>query len=288
VYTLINVIILFKYLVVSSQNKNLFIYSFIVISLVLSFELIINGANFTDTYSSNEIERIGWRDPNIFASIIGMGIFASMVLIIQSSSLLNKGNIICYVTIVLSLVACLKTASRGASLAILVSTAILILISNINRKRKLGILIGGVLLLGALYQLGAFDTLSARFALENTETGGERTIIWGTRFRYFIQDNGLSHWIFGYGLDKGCNLGFSSYVGFHSDFVAFFIQYGVVGFILFVYMFVYPIIYAKQNRPIVIAGVVYLIICSMTLDLFGSGNMSFYAFYMFLILLSKS
>lgn len=288
VFTLLNIILLFRYFVISTQNKELFMHSFVIISLLLSIELLVFGSNFTEAYSSGDIERVGWRDPNVFSCILGMGVLVSLIKMFQSKSLINSHNILYALTIIISLIAILKNASRGATLALFVSVILLVAISNFNKKRKFIVIISGISLLILLYQLDVFSTLEARFGLENTETGGERTIIWGVRLNHFINDPDVFHWIFGYGQEYGCNIGFAEYLGFHSDFVAFFVEYGIIGFLLFIYMLFYPILKAKKNKPIVIAGIVYLVLCSLTLDLFGNGNITFFAFYLYLLLMSQA
>lgn len=287
VFTLTNAILLFRYLVLGKKTKELFLYSFIVTSLLLSIEFLMFGANFSEVYSTAEIERMGWKDPNVFGCIIGMGVFASIIKVLESKRLLSISNTLYYITIVISLIACLKNASRGAALALAVAIPILLFFSKVNKKTKFVTILGMVFLVIALYYLNFFSTLEARMALENAETGGERTIIWATRLKLFFSDTNFFHWIFGLGVEGGCNLGYSYYLGFHSDYVAILVEYGFVGFILFLYMLYYPIKRSKTSRYQVIAGVTYLAVCCFSLDLIGTGNITFFAFYLFLIVLGR-
>lgn len=69
------------FLVKDSQQLRLLAFSFAVISLVLSLEFIFVGSRFiTDVNTlDGTLERKGWTDPNYFGSILGFGIFTSIV-----------------------------------------------------------------------------------------------------------------------------------------------------------------------------------------------------------------
>ena len=97
-------------------------------------------------------------------------------------------------------------------------------------------------------------------------------------------------WIFGYGHVGGANIG-GVHIGFHNDDSGFLVDYGIIGLGMLLYMLYYPIrIIPKGSieKPSVIALVVFLATCFVTLEPLLTGIMAYFTFYMYALLLAKN
>ena len=83
-------------------------------------------------------------------------------------------------------------------------------------------------------------------------------------------------------------LGTSITIGCHNDYVAFLTEYGLIGFILFIYTLTYPLIKSKViggDNTHIVASTIYLASCCFTLEPFSLGRIPYYMFYISIILL---
>ena len=139
-----------------------------------------------------------------------------------------------------------------------------------------------------LYKLNMFSALEQRMESDDG-TGNARTTIWAyktAQFLLFPPDVILT----GLGYRGGFMLGFVDGYGFHSDYVAFFVDYGIIGTILFVILFMYPLYLAiknKRNRGIICAMTLYLMVNCATLEPLTGGRLIYYLFYLYIIILAK-
>lgn len=287
-FSFISIYILSKYLDASGKTIILFLSSFISIGFILSLEYLVVGKNFVDIYSTSEIERMGWMDPNVFGCIIGMGILSAMVCLLYKIINFKYSRLLLFAVIIVSLIAFLINASRGASLALFLAISLMLLISPVKKCTRVIAIIGAIVVVLILSYLHYFDNLIFRLSLENASTGGERTIIWATKTEAFFSEYNLFQILFGLGDYYACYLGYDYYLGFHSDYFAMLVKYGIVGFIMLLYLLLYPIRKAQNNRIIIIIFVAYLSMCIFSLDLINSGHIAFFYFYMFLLTLGKS
>ena len=121
-------------------------------------------------------------------------------------------------------------------------------------------------------------------------TGNERTLIWRSKLEDFFRDGNLFNWIFGVGQSKGLELG--EYYGkgssTHNDLLSVLIYYGFVGVAIFFSVIAYPLrICQKFERPQILALLVYLLMCSMTIEPFARGNVVYWGFLFYTILLAR-
>lgn len=285
--TFASVFLLSRYLGNSGEVKKLFITSFIVISAVLSAEYLLVGKNFTDAYSTSEIERMGWTDPNVFGCIIGIGIICGVISLLYKIYTSRSAKYIVVGAIVVAFMAFLLNASRGASLALFVVLIMLLISAPVAKSTKSLMFLLAIAFMFVMYSLGYFDNLIFRMTIENAETGGERTIIWQTKTHAFFSEYGLFNHIFGLGDKDACFLGYGYYLGFHSDYFAMLVKYGYVGLAMLLYMICYPIKVASKNKVLVVLLVVYFSLCIFSLDLVNSGHITFFYLYLFLLVLGQ-
>ena len=255
-------------------------FSFVIITLVLCLEVLLFGGqfDFTPTIEGDELERVSLNDPNYFTCIIGMGVVASLGLLLYKELGKNQ-RLFLYFVILLAFVVSLKVASRGGIIAISGKTN--------KAAPKIMLLMFAVVIV--LYGLGAFDVLFNRFSGDEGELGG-RQITWAGKWADFMAQASPLNWLIGMGYEPGFalagDLGKEGYMGFHNDYFAFFMCYGILGFLLFLMFLLYPII--KYKDPRVTAGMVFIILAGMTLEPLSSGSLDFYYFYFFLCILGES
>lgn len=281
------------FLIITSKDKENALtqltLSFTVITIILSYLFFVNRDQFVSDYAEG-LERSRWTDPNYFGMIIGIGTTISFVKLfskeLKSLNIVHK--LVYIIAIVISLPTLILNASRGAILSIICVLVFISIFSKIKLLSKIGIVLIGVASVVYLYNNQYFDLLLYR--IENDSGGGSgRTDIWQSKIQAFSQGNILQI-IFGYGYHGGMTIT-GEYRGFHNDFVGFIVEYGIIGLCLFLYMLYYPVRKSFKNgkiQPDVVAIILYIAICSMTIEPFGLGVLPFYSFYMYALLLSNN
>ena len=135
--------------------------------------------------------------------------------------------------------------------------------------------------------IGGFDFLLARFENDEGEIGG-RSIIWSEKIKAFVANGSIDKWIVGYGKKEGYELAFTlgnkRMIGFHNDFLSFFVCYGIFGLLYLLSLFIVPIIRYKNLS--VTSGILYIMAICLSLEPM-SGLLDFYYFYFFLIILGE-
>lgn len=289
-YSMLSIVLVTRSLSSSHNTKinNYLSFAFALISLVLSMEFLLVGKDFVNEISvgGTDYIRKGWTDPNYFGCILGIGVLVSIIELILNNNLSFRLRIYYYSTIILSIITIISVASRGALLAILVPVLLIIFRSSIKAKYKLITILLIAFFVVVLYSSHLLDLVIARF-MNDAGDAGERTLIWTKKFTAFLEEGTPWSWLFGVGYDRGMNLGYSHPQGFHNDFFAFFIDYGIVGFILFFCFLFYPLLRAKQNRLYVWAIIVYVMLVSLTLEPFSSGSLIYYYFMTYALLLGR-
>ena len=281
---------------ISNEDRNdsmkLMLYSFAVISIGLSLLYLINYEKFIEDYSAGEgLERSGWMDPNYFSCVVGMGVMSSSILLMKPQSKRRVFNL-CFLiaTIILSVIVQVLSASRGGILAISLGVTILLIFSKVRLGYKILVVFFIFCFVAWMYQNNYFELLEYR--LNNDDgTGSGRLDIWTRKLDAMASDGNILHWIIGYGYQSGFQLTGSAGngVGFHNDFIAIFCEYGLLGLLIFLCYLCKPLmISAKENRPIVLALLLYLWAVCMTLEPFSLGYLPYFAFYYLVILVSKS
>ena len=139
-----------------------------------------------------------------------------------------------------------------------------------------------------MYSLGAFDVLSERL-MDEDDTGNGRTLIWEAKMLGYMSGDTYEK-LFGIGYQGGFFLAIPGGFGFHNDYLAFLVDYGIVGTILFFCIIAYPLKLVANNpakRPIVISLLAFILICSMTLEPFTYGILTYWFFYMLIVLYAR-
>ena len=140
-----------------------------------------------------------------------------------------------------------------------------------------------------MYQFGLFNALEQRIIEDEDATGSGRTNIWALKLLLFSEEPTYKL-LTGLGNRGGFMLGYIGGYSFHNDFVAFFVSYGVIGFCLLVYMLLYPLCLVrrnKENKAIVTALTIYLLLCCMTLEPLNAGRLTYFYMYLFIYILAK-
>ena len=266
-------------------------FSFLLVSIILSLYFLLNRNNFVVYYDKyKEFERYGWIDPNYFGTVIGMGTMTALIMLFKKKKQ-NKDiieTIICIFSIVLSIPVLLLNASRGAILSVAVAGSFLIFYARVKNEYKIMMLIVITVILLYLYNNQYMNLLAYR--IENDETiGSGRNNIWSLKIDAFVK-GGWGALLFGSGYAGG--LAISGHIlGFHNDFLAFLVDYGIVGLLLFLYMLYYPITKIERESnyyPIVISIVAYIAITGFTLEPISGGRLPYFVFYMQALLLVNS
>lgn len=265
--------------------------SFIVISLFLCVEMFMFKSEFTYTKAVGNIEyqSVGWNDPNYFTSIIGIGAMAALNLLLSCERISKFNRISLIGVIMIVILVSLKVASRGGVAALVGGAATLLILSRLRSRTAIWISLFFVVFIIALYEYGAFDFLISRFSNDEGELGG-RKLIWTSKMADFSAQASLLDWLVGIG-HKGA-LAMSTYInnksvlGFHNDFIAILISYGIIGLFIVLSLYFYPIF--KYKDPQVTAICIYLIIISMTLEPLSSGALDIFYLYFYACILGES
>ena len=173
------------------------------------------------------------------------------------------------------------------SLAAAASVSFLVLFSRVKTGTKVFTVIGIIVFLVFLYSNQYFDFILSRFAADSG-TGANRTTIWATKLAAFSSDGGILDWIFGIGQREGVKLGFGSGMSTHNDYLSVLLYYGVIGLFFLVCTIAYPLmICSKKVRPKIAAYLIYLLVCSMTIEPLARGNIAYIGFLFYITQLAR-
>lgn len=282
-------LIIFLIFFVSKDNKYnyLYPYVYIVITLTLCYFFFAVGDQFVVEHLGQD--RVMWKDPNYMGSLAGVGIVCSYHLLTSKQYSKKIVKYILLATICIGAIMLMKNASRGAFICVASGIIIITLFSKISLKKKITIALLLLISIVLMYQIGLFSALEERVMHDEDGTGSGRTIIWAYKISLFLEQP-IYKLFTGLGYRGGFMLGFYDGYGFHNDFVAFFVDYGIIGTILFISFLLYPLIIVRKNKEqqaIVTALSVYLILCCMTLEPLSGGRLPFCYLYLFIYILAK-
>ena len=267
-------------------EKTLLVYS--LVSVLLGILYFAYKDQFTSDYLSSGFERTRWMDSNYYCMVLGMGVFTSAYMLLSGNCKTLYAKAFYYFSVAFPLTIMIMIASRGGLLAVGSSFAFLFFTGKYHIKYKV---LGSILLcsfLLVLYKYGYFELLEYRIYMEDSlESGSGRTDIWKLKIQHY-NDLTLMEQVFGIGYKRGLVLGSGNdVIGFHSDYVAFLVEYGIVGLIMYIVMLISPIIKSTVRRRETIAFVIYMVLSSLTLEPITGGLMSFFLFYIPILLLSR-
>ena len=290
------IIFLSRLLLAKADERTIayFQLAFMVITIVLSFFLITVCDIFSfDSSLFGEKDRIGKNDPNYMGMIIGMGVSVGVdcLLRIKQQNYYFIGLSIASILIAIPVL--LLLASRGALLCLVISTIFLLVMKTGNRRTKILLVLAGGFFLYYLYNNEYFDLLEARI-INDDGSGTYRTTIWKEKWDGFTSFLDISRLLFGVGWEEGLHYGAAEdclkVLGFHNDFLAFLVCYGIIGLGLFLALLTLPLRHIKrcsERWAVVCANVFYLIAGCSTLEPFSMGNFCFYAFLTYTMLLTS-
>ena len=258
--------------------------AFAVITVVLSLLYLLFRDVFVQDYGlQSGLERVGWADPNYFGMVIGMGAVVGVYMMLSNNwkqiSFAEKN--LFRAAVIISLPTLALNASRGAILSVLVAVMILMMYTRAKLGYKTLLVIAAIVVIVLLYQNHYFDLLQYRIA-DDDGTGSNRTVIWARKLQLYSQGN-ILQWLFGFGYTGGFYItGVAG--GFHNEFLAFLVDYGVVGLVMLVLLLYYPIKLSYHNlnkRPLVVTLIMYLVMCFLTLEPFTHALMMFFSYYFY-------
>lgn len=264
-----------------------FSYAFTIMSLTLSIFFIVGGSAFQMDFGTSEFKRTEWMDPNYFGCIVGIGIMVSMIEILYNRILKIPERIIFLLTIGLSLYVLILNGSRGALLATGMSLILLLIGNGQNISKKLLIICGFSIFIYMLYMSGTFDFLLYRIELDSGKGGSGRTHIWQTKMMAFSNQLSVLEQLFGIGYKNGMTLGFGYSRGFHNDYIAILVEYGVFGLMVFIGMLLSPL-RKSNNKVIVLSIIVYIAMVSSTLEPISGGMIVYFGFLFYACMIGRS
>lgn len=264
--------------------------SLMIISFYLCLEtLIFKGeSTYLLTVDNIDFERVGWNDPNYFSSIVGMGAIAALNMLISPVPLNKIYRTLLTCIIMIVTIVSLMVASRGAILAMFISSIVLLISARRQSKKLMGLILSLIIFNVLLFQMGSFDFLLSRFASDGGDIGG-RSIIWQSKLEDFSAQASFTDWLIGVGHESGLALssyvGDRAYIGFHNDYIAMLVSYGIIGLVVMLAMYLYPIF--KYKDPRVTASCLYVMIISFSLEPLYSGGFAIFYFYFYICVLGE-
>ena len=264
-----------------------FSYAFTIMSLTLSIFFIVGGSAFQMDFGTSEFKRTEWMDPNYFGCIVGIGIMVSMIEILYNRILKIPERIIFLLTIGLSLYVLILNGSRGALLATGMSLILLLIGNGQKISKKMLIICGFSIFIYMLYMSGTFDFLLYRIELDSGRGGSGRTHIWHTKMMAFSNQLSVLEQLFGIGYKNGMTLGFGYSRGFHNDYIAMLVEYGVFGLMVFIGMLLSPL-RKSNNKVIVLSIIVYIAMVSSTLEPISGGMIVYFGFLFYACMIGRS
>lgn len=286
-YSFLTILCMWVYI---KSNKEKAVYyllnCFVIAALVISILYFANYEKFLASYNlADRVERSGWTDPNYLSCIIGMAIISSIILLSTQHKARLIERIFWISTAVLSFATQLLLASRGGILAVGTALIFLLLRSKTKARYKILVLLACVIIIAVLYSMGYFSLIEYRIANDG-DGGSGRIDIWADKLSYYANSSNIFQVLFGLGPVSALNIG-DKYAAFHNDFVAILCGYGVVGILFFIYMFIYPIFKSPDtSKTLVNTILIYLASCSVTLEPFYSGRLTYFSFYLLALILA--
>jgi len=267
-----------------------FSWAFMIFSIVISCFALENRSEIlmSSISGSSSFERLSWVDPNYMGMQIGFGSIIGLANLFFPREVGKWEKSLSIIVLVLSIPSILLTGSRGASLSIMASIAVFVLISNTKFYRRIFTAVLITALLYFLFSNHYMDLLIHRINNDDG-TGADRTLIWAEKIKYFREKNPLA-WLFGLGHQQALKLNLRKLiVGFHNDYLAALCSYGVTGLMLLMNFLLTPLKKVKKqtsSKSIIIGYTSYILLCMMTLEPFTAGVISFFIFILYMYLIS--
>lgn len=271
-----------------SDEKNLHLMScvFMSVSIMLSYNLIEYGGIINSITMFNE-ERTGFQDINYSGCVVSLGCMAAIVELFKNSK--NKIILVlCVATLIISIIALALNASRASLLSIAVVFVILSTTSKTKFIYRALVIIAVIYGLWYMYNNDYFALLEKRIEMDEGRGGTGRVQIWKIKLNGFIEDSNFFQYLIGWGYTDGRELGMGQIktYGFHNDYLAFLVEYGIIGAVLFFRLYFYPLWNAfkkKKNLVVVTALTCGLMVICFTLEPFAAGRVPYYFFWFYIL-----
>ena len=288
-YSLLCFIFLFIIASVNKQDiQRILIYvpfSFIIASFTGSVLLLVNREFFI-VQAGGDYERLMTASINYSCTTIGIGSVMAFMHSLRPSNRLPL-RLLCLTSFGVSIVALLMLASRGALLSVSIACLLILFFSRVKTGYKIFGVLFIVLFALILYQNNSFDLLIYRIQ-EDDGTGSNRLDLWALKLASFRELDSNLEYIFGIGLERALHLGqTNNAIYLHNDFLAFFIEYGLVGLGLFVLLLVYPLLkVSKSLRITVLPFLAFIVTTSLLLEPFAIGFLPIFFLLLYVYLLA--
>ena len=261
--------------------------AFGLISFVLSLLFLLYFDKFSEEFllqGGDDVERASWINPNIFGGIIGCGMVSMVLMLVQARemSVSRWIKFLCFCGVLLSIMTLILNASRGALVASILSSLILLFNSKIQYQYKWLSLAVILIFIVILYNEGYFELLNVRlFEEETIGTAGGRTEIWSQKLEAF-SNLPIAQQFFGVGYNGCVNMGI--YFDTHNDFITAICAYGYIGFISFIALSIAPIFIASKEKKMIVAGLLlFFILENVVLSPVFRGYFIFFIFYLMVL-----
>ena len=272
------VAVLLGYLIKTEDDVKFMFYAFMLVSLILSLQYILNFEYFAMGYRSDQgLERATWSNPNIYGLTIGCGGVLSGAYLMKHLRIERSflAMLISILTIISVTIALIINASRGGLLFFSLS-------SNLNMIYKTLIVLICICGIYYLYSMGVLDVLLYRMADDTASTGGGRTTIWVNKFNAFTQNSNILQLLYGIGMTECISLAVP--LSTHNDLVTSLIAFGFFGLLLFTIVISAPLRIGLKKDTILALGLSSFIFLESSLaEPFFRGNFLFIMFYLFVL-----
>jgi len=270
---------------IDSKGIKNFSFSFMLITLILASLVLYVGTEYstlTTAVEGRRVDRAGWMDPNYFGEVVAMGAVVAFIVVMNW----GKHNMITKVIAVAALLAgifsLVQLASRGAVLFFISGSFCYFMLSKAKVIYKILVSLAVAGLVVYILQSGIADFLMYRIETD-TGTGTGRTEIWQKKINAFFNEGSIINFLIGFGTKAGNRLGFDYVRFFHNDFVAVLVNYGFIGFGMFLYVLLKPFKLARgEGRKEVLALTMALVAGSMTLEPLRLGYLQWWCFYYYI------
>lgn len=227
-YLLIGIYIIFPLLINCEEDIRFVRNTFVLVGVILTVQMVIY------TLSSGTIQESGSLINSNYLSLTTMIILTLNLSFLFENYISNRFKILLSLIVIFSSFLLISYASRTAFLVlvayILLITAMLL---KENRKALIGMFCITVVATILIFSLGIYEYLESTFFEENFETGNGRTLLWAQYLHEFKTENIVLK-IFG----RGFHIFRAQYLSFkifaHNSYLSILIDFGLVGFILFV------------------------------------------------------
>lgn len=222
----------------------------IIASLFFSLLFLLNKETFAEVYVG-DLERSSWTNANTFGSLICCGSVLAVGHVTKQIKMhISKAEyVLCLVTALLGLTVLIMNASRGALFSFAGGVVLFVVLSRTRALYKVLFVAAAAVLVFLLYRDGYFELLEHRME-DNVNNVGNRSGIWQAKLEAY---SNFGFWDLLFGRSRHGVNSIQSLEGFmstHNDFITALVGYGLVGFLLYLGMYVASFLKADADRKL--------------------------------------